>query len=84
MKWFTTTHPALPAALLRAALARCCSGSAGRERDVLAIVLSGLCMELTMLRLGATPDYRYSHWLVVTTCLAIVMLIAAPLPRCVI
>jgi hypothetical protein len=51
-------------------------GLCRRQRDVLAIVLSGLSMELTMLGLGATPDYRYSHWLVVATCLAIVMLVA--------
>lgn len=49
---------------------------ARRERFVLALLLSGLVMELTMLPLGATPDYRYSHWLVVTTCLSIVILVA--------
>lgn len=47
-----------------------------RERFVLALLLSGLVMELTMLPLGATPDFRYSHWLVVTTCLAVVLLVA--------
>lgn len=47
-----------------------------RHRDVLAILASGLCMELSMLPLGATPDYRYSHWLVTCTCLGLVMLFA--------
>lgn len=49
---------------------------AWRHRDVLAILASGLCMELTMLPLGGTPDYRYSHWMVVCTCLGVVMLFA--------
>lgn len=47
-----------------------------RERFVLALLLSGLAVELTMLPLGGTPDYRYSHWLVVTTCLSVVLLFA--------
>lgn len=47
-----------------------------RHRDILAVVLSGVFMELTLLVLGWTPDYRFSHWLVVCTCIATVMLIA--------
>lgn len=47
-----------------------------RERFVLALLLSGLAVELTMLPLGATPDFRYSHWLVVTTCMSVVLLFA--------
>jgi hypothetical protein len=47
-----------------------------RHRDILAILLSGIAMELSLLPLAATPDFRYSHWLVVCTCLALVMLIA--------
>ena len=27
-------------------------------------------MELSLLALAVTPDYRYSHWLVVCVCLA--------------
>jgi hypothetical protein len=49
---------------------------AWRQRDVLAFLLSGLFMELTMLVLGGTADYRYSHWLTTMTCLSLVMLIA--------
>jgi len=49
---------------------------ARRQRDVLALLLSGLFMELSLLLLGGTPDYRYSHWLVTCTCIAVVMLIA--------
>lgn len=47
-----------------------------RQRDILAILASGICMELSMLPLGATPDYRYSHWLVTCTCVGLVMLFA--------
>jgi hypothetical protein len=47
-----------------------------RQRDVLAILASGVVMELTMLPLGGTPDYRYSHWLVTCTCLGVVILFA--------
>jgi hypothetical protein len=47
-----------------------------RNRDVLALLSSGLVMEASMFALGATPDYRYSHWLVITTCLSVAILIA--------
>jgi hypothetical protein len=47
-----------------------------RQRDVIAFLLSGLFLELTMLVLGGTPDYRYSHWLVFTACMAGVVLAA--------
>ena len=46
-----------------------------RQRDVFALLTSGLLMELSLLPLSATPDYRYSHWLVVSCCLSAVMLI---------
>jgi len=49
---------------------------AWRHRDVLALLASGLAMELTLLLLAASPDYRYSHWMVLCTTVAIVTLIA--------
>lgn len=49
---------------------------ARKHRDVLALLLSGIGMEVSLLILGGTPDYRYSHWLVTCTCLAVIMLIA--------
>ncbi len=45
-----------------------------RQRDVLAILLSGLFMELTLLPLVHSNDYRYSHWLVITTTIGVVVL----------
>ena len=47
-----------------------------RHRDVFALLLSGLMMEGTLLLLAPSPDYRYSHWMVVCTCLAVVALTA--------
>jgi hypothetical protein len=47
-----------------------------RHRDVLAVLLSGIAMESTLLVLGWTPDFRFSHWLVTCTCLALAMLVA--------
>jgi hypothetical protein len=49
---------------------------ARRQRDVLALLLSGLGLEASLFVLAPTPDYRYSHWMVVCTCLAVVMLVA--------
>lgn len=49
---------------------------ARQQRDVLAILLSGLGLESSLFVLAPTPDYRYSHWMVVCTCLAVVMLVA--------
>jgi hypothetical protein len=49
---------------------------ARKHRDIAALLLSGILMELSLLPLAVTPDYRYSHWLVVTTCIALCMLVA--------
>jgi len=51
-------------------------GFARRHRDILALLASGIVMELSLLALAVTPDYRYSHWMVVCTCVAVAMLIA--------
>ena len=55
-------------------LALCLLAMCRRQRDVLALLFSGLGLELSLLPLVQTPDYRYSHWLVICTCLAVVML----------
>jgi hypothetical protein len=49
---------------------------AWRHRDVLALLFSGLVFESTLVLLAPSPDYRYSHWMVVTACVAIVVLTA--------
>ena len=47
-----------------------------RERDIGAILLSGIGLEVSLFPLVQAPDYRYSHWLVTCALLALVMLIA--------
>ena len=47
-----------------------------RQRDVGAILLSGIGLEVSLFPLVQAPDYRYSHWLVTCTVLALVMLVA--------
>jgi hypothetical protein len=47
-----------------------------RQLDVVALLLSGLALEASLFPLAPTPDYRYSHWLVVCTMMAVVMLTA--------
>jgi hypothetical protein len=49
---------------------------AWRQRDVLALLASGIVMQLSLLALAVTPDFRYSHWMIVCTCVAVPMLIA--------
>jgi hypothetical protein len=63
---------AWPYMLLSLALLAFCRG----RRLTFAVLTSGLVMELSLLPLAVTPDYRYSHWLVVCTCVGAVMLIA--------
>ncbi len=47
-----------------------------RSRDALALCASGLVMEATLFFLAPSADYRYSHWLVVSVCAAIVIVMA--------
>jgi hypothetical protein len=48
---------------------------AWRQRDVLAILLSGLGMEATLLPLVHSRDYRYSHWMVITTLIGCIFVV---------
>jgi hypothetical protein len=41
-----------------------------RNRLIVALILSGLGLELSLFFLAATVDYRYSHWLICVTLLA--------------
>ena len=51
-------------------------GFTRRHRDVFALLVSGLMLELSLLPLVQTPDYRYSHWLVTVTCVSLILLVA--------
>jgi hypothetical protein len=45
-----------------------------RQRDLLALLLSGVGMEASLLPLVHSRDYRYSHWMVITTMVACISL----------
>jgi hypothetical protein len=45
-----------------------------RDRVSIGLLVSGLLYELSFLPTTATPDYRYSHWMVTATCLTTVWL----------
>ena len=45
-----------------------------RSRDALALLLSGFGLETTLLLFAPSPDYRYSHWLVICTVVAAIIL----------
>ena len=46
-----------------------------RHRDVLALLLSGIAIEATLFFLASSPDYRYSHWMVLCTILGTIGLV---------
>jgi len=50
-----------------------------RDQLAMALLLSGLGMELSLFFLAHSPDYRYSHWTICTTILAAILLFAARL-----
>jgi hypothetical protein len=45
-----------------------------RDRLTLALFTSGLLYELSFMPAFAEPDYRYSHWMITTVCIACVFL----------
>jgi hypothetical protein len=49
---------------------------ARRHRDVLALLISGIALEASLLVTATSTDYRQSLWLLTCTLLAVVMLIA--------
>jgi hypothetical protein len=45
------------------------------QRDLIAVLASGLIAELSLLPLAVSPDYRYSHWTITATVVAVVIVI---------
>ncbi len=45
-----------------------------RDRLTIGLIISGLLYELSFFPVGANPDYRYSHWMITSVCLATVIL----------
>lgn len=44
-----------------------------RQRDTLALILSGIGIESSLFVLAPSPDYRYSHWMVTCTIVAAII-----------
>ena len=49
---------------------------AWRQREVLALLASGICYELALFFIAPSPDFRYSHWMVVCTVISTVIVVA--------
>ncbi len=47
-----------------------------RHRDVFALLMSGILLELSLMPLAGSADFRYSHWLALCTIVAGVVLVA--------
>ena len=52
-----------------------------RERLAFALLASGLLYELSFFPAAGTVDYRYSHWMILTTCLAGVLVFVQRVTR---
>jgi hypothetical protein len=46
-----------------------------RDRMIVALLASGLVAEASLFFLAPSPDYRYSHWMIVGACLALALAI---------
>jgi hypothetical protein len=47
-----------------------------RQRDVAALLASGLVVEASLFWLAPSADYRYSHWMIVVTIIGSIVLVA--------
>ena len=54
---------------------------ARRQREPLAILLSGIIYELTFLPFAPSAEYRYSHWMITCTLIAAAILISCRLAK---
>jgi hypothetical protein len=64
-------HPYIYAIVALALLVLCC-----RDRLTFALLSSGIGYELSFFPAAGTPDFRYSHWLIVSTTIAAALLFA--------
>jgi hypothetical protein len=46
-----------------------------RHRDIAAVLASGLVVEASLFFIAPSTDYRYSHWMIASTCIAVIMLV---------
>jgi hypothetical protein len=47
-----------------------------RNRDIAAVLASGLVVEASLFFIAPSADYRYSHWTIASTCIASILLVA--------
>ena len=47
-----------------------------RDQLIRVFAASGLAFEVAMMFFGSAPEYRFSHWLVTTACVVLVVLLA--------
>jgi len=47
-----------------------------RNRDIAAVLASGLVVEASLFFIAPSADYRYSHWMITSTCVALIMIVA--------
>ena len=48
---------------------------ARRDKTIVALLASGLVAEASLFFLAPSPDYRYSHWMIVGACVSLALLI---------
>lgn len=70
LHWHTSLFSPYIYALLALALLAVCA----RDRLTVALFTSGLLYELSYFPFGPNPDYRYSHWMIATACVGVVVL----------
>lgn len=71
---WVSRHTPLFMPWIYAAIALALLPLARRQRDVLAILSSGLVLESSLVFLAPSCDYRYSHWMVITTVIGAITL----------
>jgi hypothetical protein len=70
---FVSDHTPLFRPWIYAAIAVLILITAARSRIAWALLTSGILYELTFFIANADPDYRYSHWMITSTCIGIVI-----------
>jgi hypothetical protein len=70
---FLADHTPLFRPWIYAAIALLLLVTSARSRIAWALLTSGLLYELTFFVANADPDYRYSHWMITSTCIGTVI-----------
>ena len=76
MRWLSTGVLFRPYVYLAIALILLPLALRRRERAAVVLLASGIAYELALFVVTSDAEYRYSHWMIVATLLAVVVLIA--------